>query len=363
MRLSGKLILTSNQLEDISKEVIKEYYEFYSNSEKKYLCYFEFDSKDLNKYLTFLSSDFRIMSGKKIYKYIDGKLIYQTSCAKSAKQEYKSYKKCYNKIKNYNIKYRDKENATIINGINKIFGFKRMRFCDKLDYTLPFAFKINNSTNMQDKLSVFIFLHGFSRGGESNIKPLIDSFFFHSKLSQLKTMPSMIIVPSLPSKVSFFTNEKEEFDAVYCSSKAFDGLLSRLLENLQNNYNIDDKRIYLIGVSNGAMGVWSQLYYHPNRYAAAIALMGCANIHLPEFEERVALTPIWAAHAKNDKVIPPNLDGYLSGTDLIVNILKNNTNVNSVKYTRYEKYGHKIDLKFFRDDNWIEWLISHKRTI
>ena len=27
MRLIGKLILTSNQLEDISKEVIKEYYE------------------------------------------------------------------------------------------------------------------------------------------------------------------------------------------------------------------------------------------------------------------------------------------------------------------------------------------------
>ena len=52
--------------------------------------------------------------------------------------------------------------------------------------------------------------------------------------------------------------------------------------------------------------------------------MGCANIHLPEFEERVALTPIWAAHAKNDKVIPPNLDGYLSGTDLIVNIKTDN---------------------------------------
>mgnify|MGYP002508458839 CR=1 FL=1 len=69
-------------------------------------------------------------------------------------------------------------------------------------------------------------------------------------------------------------------------------ILSRLLENLQNNYNIDDKRIYLIGVSNGAMGVWSQLYYHPNRYAAAIALMGCANIHLPESRIKICSLPM-----------------------------------------------------------------------
>lgn len=360
MRLSGKLHLTSIELENFSKIPIKDCVEFYSNGEKKFLCYFEFDSKELSKYLYFLSSDFKIMSGKKVYKYVDGKLIYQTISKKSAKQEFTCYKKCYNTIRNQNMRYRDKENAIILNASHKVFGFKRMRFCDKLDYTLPFAMKIN-SKNRKDKLSVFIFLHGFSRGGESNMKPLIDSFYFHSRISRLKSLPNMIIVPSLPSRVSFYTSEKEEYDMVFCSSRAFDGLLSRLLDNLKSTYNIDDKKIFLVGVSNGAMGVWSQLYYHPNRYAAAIALMGCTNMSLHKFEERVALTPIWAAHAKNDKMIPSNLDGYWSGTDLIMNKLKKN-NINTVKYTRYEKYGHKLDLKFFRKEAWIDWLISHNRT-
>ncbi|MDO4803719.1 MAG: alpha/beta hydrolase-fold protein [Lachnospiraceae bacterium] len=88
----------------------------------------------------------------------------------------------------------------------------------------------------------------------------------------------------------------------------------RLIKKLENDYRIDDKRLYLTGISSGAFGAYVMAMEHPDAFAALVPVSGAAN---PARIGALKHLPMWIFHAADDPVIVPSytLDPTLAALD------------------------------------------------
>lgn len=356
MLLSGYYLLQGEEVIKYNKEPYIDYFVCETFGSKNGCGYFEFDSSRIDEFKDFLTKNNYIMSGKKLYEYKNGSFIFVSKLSKSAKQMYLYYKKAYYKINKNNQKFSHLNNNNISIGKISICGFKRYRYCNKFDYTLPYCLYVPVNLSQLSKMPLYIFLHGYNCGSDNAFLPLMQAKKFYKKLDKSN---SIVLIPSLPKSIGFPTDISERVP--FAGKKAFDGILTSLLYYLIDAYPIDKKRIHIIGISNGAMGVYTQIYLHPNRYASAISLMGSVNFNDLNDIKRLTTTPLWIAHSENDKNISINKDiNGFSGSDIIFEKLKGKEN-NLIKYSRYKNGGHNISSKFFKENNWVEWTLSNVR--
>jgi len=92
------------------------------------------------------------------------------------------------------------------------------------------------------------------------------------------------------------------------------------------NYNVNEDRVFVTGLSMGAKGAWDYALNYPNKVTGIVALMGSA---APGFDpcllENVA---IWSIIGESDNIFPPNeinATGRL-GVELFSNQIKSNCN-------------------------------------
>ncbi|MEC8554632.1 MAG: alpha/beta fold hydrolase [Planctomycetota bacterium] len=91
------------------------------------------------------------------------------------------------------------------------------------------------------------------------------------------------------------------------------GVLDEVLEfidtKLTKQHKIDTNRVYVLGHSMGAMGTFTAVYQHPDRFAAAIPSAGS---FLPWLEvKRFRDVPLWIFHGNRDKTVPYSGSRYL----------------------------------------------------
>ncbi|MBP3697453.1 MAG: hypothetical protein J6J45_07905 [Clostridia bacterium] len=127
-------------------------------------------------------------------------------------------------------------------------------------------------------------------------------------------------------------------------------VIKQLADSLCEKYNADKNRIYFTGVSGGGRIAWISAYKYPEYYACIVPAMGSLTIGEEPDYERLKNVPIWIAQAEDDKIASPLLND--EAYDALKKIGGN------VKYTRYEKGGHGISPKFFKNENWDEWMFS-----
>ena len=91
-------------------------------------------------------------------------------------------------------------------------------------------------------------------------------------------------------------------------------------------------------------------------FACALEAMGCyfgyESLDEHTFKE-LAEIPIWMTHASDDVVVEIASDDYFYA--------KLKEYGADVKYSRWDKYGHKMSYKFYRQEPWLEWMFSHNK--
>jgi len=65
--------------------------------------------------------------------------------------------------------------------------------------------------------------------------------------------------------------------------------------------DIDRRRVYITGVSQGGFGTWSAAILQPTWFAAAVPIAGGGD---PRRVSTLVDLPVWAFHAQDDPVIP-----------------------------------------------------------
>ncbi len=129
-----------------------------------------------------------------------------------------------------------------------------------------------------------------------------------------------------------------------------------LLEKIRGEYSVDEKRIYLTGVSSGGFAVYVMAMDHPHTFAGLIPISCAAN---PERITQLKDIPMWIFHSDDDPLIVPewSLNPSLASMDEA-----------GVKYrlTRYPKgmifwqSPHFVWEVCYHDKEMRDWLFSQK---
>lgn len=77
-----------------------------------------------------------------------------------------------------------------------------------------------------------------------------------------------------------------------------------LIDQIMRDYHVDPDRVYLTGMSNGAIGTYLIGLNHPDRFAALVPMAGALPGPLLALLDNARSTPIYIIHGSKDQVMP-----------------------------------------------------------
>lgn len=119
-----------------------------------------------------------------------------------------------------------------------------------------------------------------------------------------------------------------------------------------SNYNIDENRIYVLGMSLGGYGAIDLAATYPDRVAAAIGMCGGASV---KDLSGLSQTPLWIIHGTADSAVP------VSQSDKVAAAVKaaQADGINRLKYDRVPGMNHSRPARVFYRSDVYDWLMSH----
>lgn len=228
--------------------------------------------------------------------------------------------------------------------------YKAYEYIDRENGMLfPYRFR---RARIGEKQPLVVYFHGAGAMGEDNLLQYLE---YLTMARHLHGRSCNILLPQCPCGL----NQNDEFPRMVRYIDAVDALIRRLAEREP----IDLERVYFFGTSLGGSLVWQMAYEHPEHVAAGISVMGIfmnyafylnarqlepsGESTLPDFS-RIKDVPLWIAHAADDTNVS------ITGDDGCVELLK--ALGADVRYSRYDRYGHRMHTRFYRRKPWADWL-------
>ncbi len=241
-------------------------------------------------------------------------------------------------------KYRQKIFKKYNNKVHKTgSGFakynKYVYISKKSSTVIPFRFRKAHKENQP----LIVYFGDAGTIGYDNFKQFFEHFTLGKTLQLIKADCNILVPQFVRGK---YINES------YCREIYTEAVFD-LIKELQLENKIDSGRIYIYGCSFGGGIVWNILVNHSDMIAGAIELMG--EYHgFKSFDEidfeKISKTPILMVHSTDDNVVSIESD------DKFYQKLKEQSA--NIKYTRTDKYGHKLAGVFLRKEKWNEWLLN-----
>ena len=137
-----------------------------------------------------------------------------------------------------------------------------------------------------------------------------------------------------------------------------DAMVMATLKQTVSEFNADEGRLYMIGVSMGGYGAWHMAAEHRDTFAAFVSICGGSPLRTGDrftsIANRVSQTPVWVFHGADDRVVP------VSESRQMVTALKDARG--KVRYSEYEGVGHNVWLNAMKEPELLPWLLSHSRS-
>ncbi len=197
---------------------------------------------------------------------------------------------------------------------------------------LKYLFSLPKGYDEQESWPVLLFLHGAGERGSD--LDLVKKHGPPKLIDAGKDFPFIVVSPQCPGGRWW---------------EAFE--LAALLDEIEANYKVDKKRIYVTGLSMGGFGTWGLAAYQPNRFAAIAPICGGGEPFTTRLYSHV---PTWAFHGDQDNVVP------LARSESMVEGLKRANG--NVKFTVYPGVGHDSWTETYDNEELYKWLLEHKNT-
>ena len=244
-----------------------------------------------------------------------------------------------------------------------IFSCKKVEISPKFesfnskDRSLNYRILYPKNFDKNKTYPLTLFLHGIAERGNDNEMQLtyIDKVFLNPE--NYNNYQSVVIFPQAPlddnwsSRLLTENEIRQVFPENEKPTKSLQ-LVIKLMDSLVKEDFVDHKRVYLSGLSNGAMGSFELLKNRPNMFASAVLICGGGNpIWAEDFAKN---TPVWVAHGSDDNVVFPELS-----INMVNAIIKNG---GSPKFTLYENVNHESWFNVFDDPNYLKWMFSFTKN-
>lgn len=197
-----------------------------------------------------------------------------------------------------------------------------------------FPFVEYSNGDKGEKLPLIIQLHGAGeRGYGKEDLEKVDVHGFSKYLKDAKH-DCIVIMPQCPV---------DTFWAARVES------IVKFVVQLIKEYNVDEDRVYLTGLSMGGYGTWFTSMARPDLFAAIAPVCGGGMA----WNASVLKMPVWAFHGVEDAVVSVN-----QTDEMVEQLTKLGANVT---YSRIDGVGHNVWEKAYNRDL-LEWLLSKKKN-
>jgi len=167
--------------------------------------------------------------------------------------------------------------------------------------------------------------------------------------------PAIVVFPQCP-RDNFYSAILDVMEAQLAATRA--------------EFNIDDERVYLTGLSMGGFGTWLWGAVKTDTFAALMPICGGGRDRIVRdalgmtgespfgtFETRVkqwASVPVWAFHGGADGVVAPEQSRE------VVEAIRASGGT-QIRYTEYEGVGHDSWNRAYDDPQAIAWLLRQRK--
>lgn len=236
--------------------------------------------------------------------------------------------------------------------------YEKHWFVKGLD-TLPYRLLLPKNYDPKKEYPLVLFLHGSGERGNDNEAQLTHGWKLFLQDSIRDHYPAIVVFPQCAAS-SYWSNVDFLYDSL-TKKRTFvfpvDGkptiamqLLMQLLKDLDRKYKLDDKRLYVGGLSMGGMGTFELVKRKPKMFAAAFPICGGANTATAKKLKR---TSWWIFHGLKDDVVSPQFSQQMA------NAIK--ATGAEVKLTLYPNANHNSWDSAFAEKDLLPWLFSHKK--
>lgn len=224
--------------------------------------------------------------------------------------------------------------------------------------TLPYRISYPDDYDPSKEYPVVFFLHGAGERGNDNTSQLTHGASLFLNDSLRAQFPAIVVFPQCPAE-SFWSNVSIESTGAgerhfYFQEKGKPtqamALLLRLTKKIIKEEAVDKQRVYVGGLSMGAMGTFELLRRQPKVFAAAFAICGGDNTRNAQ---KYAHIPLWIFHGEQDNVVPPDHSRVL-----VYHLQQLGA---EPRYTFYPDANHNSWDPAFAEPDFLPWLFSHSK--
>jgi predicted peptidase len=224
---------------------------------------------------------------------------------------------------------------------------------------LPYRILYPQNYNPDQKYPLLLFLHGAGERGNDNEKQLVHgSAMFLDPLNR-RNYPAFVVFPQCPENEWWIhtsllqtlrTDGDLDHSDVFPASEPMK-LVIELLDELLAELNIDDSRLYVMGLSMGGFGTFDLLSRRPDLFAAAVPICGGGDAR--KAEKYAPNTPLWVFHGDEDEVVPAEL------SRIMVKAIEQAGG--DVMYTEYKGVGHNSWDPAFAEEDLLPWIFNKQK--
>ena len=202
------------------------------------------------------------------------------------------------------------------------------------------------------KYPLVIFLHGSGERGNDNERQLIWGAGAFIRKESLKNYLCYVIAPQCPEGKRWLEKNwalpSHEMPEDPSETMA---LVIELIDKVIDEYPINERRIYITGLSMGGYGTWDLISRMPDKFAAAAPVCGGGD---ERQAPKLIDMPIWVFHGAEDTTVPPERSRHM------VQAVKD-AGGTKIKYTEYPDVGHGSWKPAYADPEFLKWMFSQKK--
>jgi pimeloyl-ACP methyl ester carboxylesterase len=182
---------------------------------------------------------------------------------------------------------------------------------------------------------LILYLHGRSLSGDN--LSLLTRYGLPARLEDEDDFPFVVVAPQVPVGQTWTDTDR----------------LAALVREVRARYPVDPTRVYLIGYSMGAGGVWRAAIAHPELFAAAAPAAAWTPDPSESATRALADLPIRIYHGTADEVAPFDRAQAMARALEEAGV--------DVTFSAYPGADHGDLTDIYQEDELYAWLLAHRR--
>lgn len=187
------------------------------------------------------------------------------------------------------------------------------------------------------KYPLVLFLHGVGERGNDNERQLKHCGQAFLNPHYREEYPAYVLFPQCPADE-------------YWSNPRMTKALQKLVEKYLAEYPVDERRVYVVGISMGAIGTYALVSQCPELFAAAVPICGRTD---PRQLYKARKVKFHIFHGDADDIVP------VSGSREAYRALR--AEGADVEYVEFAGCGHESWYMAFNYPGFMDWLFAQRR--